>query len=188
MHDIIDIIRRLESLIRLGTVAEVDLQASPPAVRVQTGELLTNWRPWVALRAGTARSWHPPTVGEQVILLSPSGDIGLAVVLPALYSDTNPAPANAATLHRMAYPDGATIEYDPATGALAVAGIQTAHITAAVSVTLETPSVVATGNLHANGNISAGGDVSDATRSMAGDRAIYNSHTNPGDGPPPQQQ
>ncbi len=186
MRDIIDIIRRLESLIRLGTVAEVDLRAK--LVRVQTGDLLTNWRPWVANRAGAARTWHPPTVGEQVILLSPSGDVGLAVVLPALYCDDYPAPANAAQLHHARYSDGAVIEYDPTSGALLATGIKTARIVAAVSVTLDTPSVIATGNLHANGNISAGGDVSDAVRSMAADRAIYNSHTNPDGGVTPQQQ
>lgn len=188
MHDIIDIIRRIESIIRLGIVAEVDVQAQPPAVRVKTGELLTDWRPWVASRAGDARSWHAPSVGEQVLLLSPSGDLGLAVVLPGLYSDDYRAPASGATQHRMSYPDGALIDYNPATGALTAAGIKTATIAASTLVTLDTPSVVATGNIHANGSISANGNVSDGTRSMAGDRAIYNSHTNPGDGPPPQQQ
>ena len=45
------------------------------------------------------------------------------------------------------------------------------------SVTFDTPTVTATGNLHVNGNIVADGDIKDhTTKSMAGMRTAYNSH------------
>ena len=63
----LEILRRLENLVRLGTIAEVR-HAKPARVRVKTGKVTTAWRPWFALRAGEDREWDPPTVGEPVIL------------------------------------------------------------------------------------------------------------------------
>ena len=147
-HDqLIDLLTRLENLIRLGTVAEVDLSVSPPLCRVQTGGLLTDWRPWISQRAGSARTSWPPTVGEQVLLFSPSGELTAAVVLPGLYSDAHPAPDNHPTRHRTTYPDGAVIEYAPEAGALSASGVKTATVQASVSVTLNTPNTTMTGNL-----------------------------------------
>ena len=42
-----------------GTIAEADLAA--PRVRVDTGGLTTHWLPWLECRAGTTRTWNPPT-------------------------------------------------------------------------------------------------------------------------------
>lgn len=157
-HDqLIDLLTRLENLIRLGTVAEVDLTVSPPLCRVQTGGLLTDWRPWISQRAGSARTSWPPTVGEQVLLFSPSGELTAAVVLPGLYSDAHPAPDNHPTRHRTTYPDGALIEYDPEAGALKVSGVKTATVQASVCVTLNTPSTVLAGDLQVAGKASIGG-------------------------------
>jgi phage baseplate assembly protein gpV len=40
--------------------------------------------------AGAWRTWSPPSVGEQVIVLSPEGDIAGAVLLRGLYSPAFP--------------------------------------------------------------------------------------------------
>lgn len=157
-HDqLIDLLTRLENLIRLGTIAEVDLTVSPPLCRVQTGGLLTDWRPWISQRAGSSRTSWPPTVGEQVLLFSPSGELTAAVVLPGLYSDAHPAPDNHPTRHRTSYPDGALIEYEPEVGALKVSGVKTATVQASVCVTLNTPSTVLAGDLQVAGKASIGG-------------------------------
>ncbi|WP_336332312.1 phage baseplate assembly protein V [Pseudomonas putida] len=110
MNQIAELARLIENLIRLGTVAEVQIQ--PPRVRVKTGSISTAWIPWLALRAGTSKDWDPPTLGEQVILFSPSGQLGQAVAVVGLYSDVNPANGDRTGLHRRTYPDGAVIEYD----------------------------------------------------------------------------
>lgn len=110
MNDFAQLNRLLENLVRLGTVAEVDHQAA--RVRVQSGRLLTGWLPWLTLRAGDDREWNPPTEGEQVVLLSPSGQTANGVALVGLYSDQHPANGDRAGLHRRTYRDGAVIEYD----------------------------------------------------------------------------
>ncbi|MGL6094161.1 MAG: phage baseplate assembly protein V [Pseudomonas paracarnis] len=110
MNNFAALSRMLENLIRLGVIAEV--QMAPPRVKVKTGELTTAWLPWLALRAGSDRDWDPPTVNEQVILFSPSGQLANGVVVTGLYSDHIPANGNRAGLHRRTYVDGTVIEYD----------------------------------------------------------------------------
>lgn len=114
--NITDLLRRLENLIRLGTIAAVDHQAA--RCTVSTGGLSVPNLPWLALRAGDSSDWDPPTVGEQCILLAPSGEPALGVALVGLYSQQRPAPSNSATVRRRKYPDGAVIDYDHATHTL----------------------------------------------------------------------
>lgn len=104
--------RRLANLIRFGTVAHLDEALA--LVRVECGDILTDWLPWATLRAGPDRTWHAPEVGEQVMVLAPSGDMTQAGVLPAFYSDANPPPASVKTTHRTQYQDGAFLQYDRA--------------------------------------------------------------------------
>lgn len=110
MNDFAQLNRLLENLLRLGTVAEVDHQAA--RVKVQSGRLLTGWLPWLTLRAGDDREWNPPTVAEQVVLLSPSGQTANGVAIVGLFSDQHPANGDRPGLHRRTYRDGAVIEYD----------------------------------------------------------------------------
>lgn len=112
MHSTAEILRLIHNLIRFGTIAEVDHAAA--RVRVTSGELLTAWLPWIESRAGTTRSWCPPTVGEQVIVLSPGGDLAAAVVLTGLFRAQHPAPSHSPDLFHAVFPDDASIEYDHA--------------------------------------------------------------------------
>ncbi|NNT92946.1 phage baseplate assembly protein V [Stutzerimonas nitrititolerans] len=111
-----DILRRLANLIRLGTIAAVDHEAE--RCTVKTGGLTVPGRPWLALRAGASSDWDPPTVGEQCILLSPSGETAQGIALIGLYSRQRPAPSKSANLRRRTYPDGAVIDYDHASHTL----------------------------------------------------------------------
>ena len=135
--------RRIGNLIRTGTVEEV----MGDRARIRTGELTTNWIPWLTLRAGGARTWWRPSTGEQVLLLCLSGELTTAVALPAIYSDASPAPLLDEQVHHTVYPDGAVIEYDPRVGALKATGITTARIEASSRVTLDTPVVICTQHL-----------------------------------------
>ncbi len=114
--NITDLLRRLENLIRLGTIAAVDHQAA--RCTISTGGLSVPNLPWLALRAGSSSDWDPPTVGEQCILVAPSGEPALGVALVGLYSQQRPAPSNSATVRRRKYPDGAVIDYDHASHTL----------------------------------------------------------------------
>lgn len=97
-----EILRRLENLVRVGTIAEVHYSA-PARCRVRTGNLTTAWVPWLAQRAGgrKANHWWPPVVGEQCLLLAPGGDLLNAVALPGLYSDANPQSSGDSKVFRM---------------------------------------------------------------------------------------
>lgn len=151
MHALADLARRLENLIRLGTVAAVDHGSA--RCRVQSGGILTAWLPWVERRAGLTRHWTPPTVGEQVIVFSPSGEPAAGVVLTGLYTDTHDQPSSSADDHVVSYPDGARVSYNHATGHLEAVGVQTATVEAAVLVTIDAPDTVITGRLRVEGHL-----------------------------------
>lgn len=104
--------RRLANTVRLGRV--VDLDEAHARVKVQTGANTTTWVPWTTGRAGPDRDWAAPEPGEQVLLLSPQGDLGQAVVVPGIYQDAHPAPADSADVRRTVYRDGTVHEYDRA--------------------------------------------------------------------------
>ncbi|WNC11644.1 phage baseplate assembly protein V [Pseudomonas coleopterorum] len=116
MNAITSLSRRIENLIRPGTVAELDLATA--RCRVRTGNLLTTWLPFFTFNAGEDSTWHPPSLDEQCLILSPSGNPETGFVLIGLYSDRYPAPDNSPTRHRRRYRDGALINYDTATHTL----------------------------------------------------------------------
>ena len=145
LTDLVELGRRLANLLRIGTVAQID--HANARIRVTTGTLATNWLPWLTHRAGATATWSPPSIGEQVLLLAPSGNLEEAVALPALYADAHPAPSTSADEHVTLYPDGARIAYNHSTGALTATGVQTALVEAAVSVTLDSPLTTVTGQL-----------------------------------------
>lgn len=145
MNDFAALSRMLENLIRFGVIAAV--QMKPPRVKVKTGELTTAWLPWLALRAGSDREWDPPTLDEQVILFSPSGQLANGVVLTGLPSDNIPANGDRAGLHRRTYADGAVIEYD-----------SVAHHLNATLPDSGTTSIVSKGGINIIGPINHQGD------------------------------
>lgn len=147
--DLIELARRLANLVRLGTVAHID--AAQARIRVQSGALLTDWLPWLATRAGTTATWSLPSIGEQVLLLAPSGDPAQAVALPALYSNAAPAPSTSPAKHLIKFPDGAVIGYDSAAGHLDVTGVVNVTVHAAGSITLDSPLTLTSGALTVQG-------------------------------------
>ncbi|MEQ1968660.1 phage baseplate assembly protein V [Xenorhabdus nematophila] len=155
-----ELLRRLRNLIRIGIVTQVDTTRG--RCRVETGHLETDWLHWLTARAGNSRTWWAPSVGEQVLILSIGGELTTAFVLPAIFSDAFPAPSTSPEATHIQFPDGAVMEYEPQSGALTVTGIQTATVTASVSVqvtapeitciashqiTLDTPTVMCTNHL-----------------------------------------
>lgn len=110
MTDTPEILRLIGDLIRIGTIAEVDLKAA--RCKVTVGEITTPPLPWLAPRAGSSRVWSPPSIGEQVILLCPEADIALGLVVTGLFSDQNPAPASE-DIMLLTFCDGAALTYDP---------------------------------------------------------------------------
>lgn len=190
-----DLARRVANMIRTGRVAEVD--HAGPRVRVQSGELLTEWLPWQTRRAGNTRTWDPPTVGEQVMILSPSGEPAAGIVIQALYCQDHPAPDASPNTHVIEFPDGARIAYDHASHALDFTAVATVRVVAAESVTLDTPYTRITGQLEVDDLITyhsgmvgegGGGNAVTITGDFVHEQGVLSSngivlhtHTHPGD-------
>lgn len=141
--------RRIENIIRFGVIAELDLTNCK--ARVKSGQILTDFLPFLTHRTGTTRTWSPPTVGEQCVILAMSGDLTTAAILTGLY--TQNSPSKSTDEHVITFADGATIKYNQSSSALTVEGINTAYVTAQTSVTAETPKVICTQDLEVGGNV-----------------------------------
>jgi phage baseplate assembly protein V len=146
--------RRLEQLIRLGTIAEVD--HAKALCRAQCGDLKSDWLPWLERRTGKTRTWNPPTMGEQCLWLSPSGNTdGGGCIVTGLYTVNAPSHDPNETL--TVFPDGAQVRYNHDTGALNVSGIKTAIVQAADHVTVDCPESTFTGNVTIEGDLTVKG-------------------------------
>lgn len=165
-----DIPADLSSLIRLGTVIAVDLAEARCIVRfgdpddpdpAQTGPIR-----WLSPRAGLTRVWSPPSVGEQVVLVCPDGQIGAAVAIPAIVCDAFP-PLGSTTAEAIEFADGAKISYDPESHELVAvlpAG-GTVDVTADGGITLR-------GDVTIEGNLAVSQSATVAETLTAGDDVI----------------
>lgn len=148
--DLSEILRLLQNMIRPGTIAEVD---GAKARVMLSPKLTTEWLNWAALRAGTTRTWSAPTVGEQVLVLSPGGDLTRGMILPAMYSNDHDAPENDGAIHAIHYPDGAVIRYDHAAHLLSANLPGGTAIIIADKVTSDAPNTICTGDLTVKGSL-----------------------------------
>jgi len=120
--DLVELSRRLENLIRFGTIHSVD--HAKRRARVQTGHLVTDWLAWIERRAGETTSWDPPTLGEQCVVFSPSGEPGNGLIFYGVPSDEIDTPSHAPEKHVIKFPDGAVFEYDHAISHLHLSGTE----------------------------------------------------------------
>jgi len=102
--------RRLANILRLGTVEEADYAKA--RVRIRCGDLLTGWLPWMTGRAGKDLDWWAPDIGEQVMVLSPSGEPAQGAVLLGAYQDSAPAPETDGNKRTVVFEDGTKVTYD----------------------------------------------------------------------------
>jgi phage baseplate assembly protein V len=110
-YDIGEFDRLIASIVQAGVVDSV--QYDPPRCRVRNGEWVSALLPWKTFAAGRVRTWCPPSIGEQAIVLAPSGTLAGAFVLAGFYSDTHgSANGSAASLTATDWPDGAHEHYD----------------------------------------------------------------------------
>jgi phage baseplate assembly protein gpV len=84
-----DLFRRVANLIRIGKIAEVN----GAQVKVQIGKVKTNWLPIVSM-AGDTNVWVPITVGEQVAVISPYGEMAQSFVIRSIHYNKYAAPEN----------------------------------------------------------------------------------------------
>jgi phage baseplate assembly protein V len=94
--ELTDVQQRLANLMRVGKVQEVDHAAARLRVAFGSGNV-SAWVPWMTSRAGATREWNPPAVGEQVVLMNPSGQDNAGFAMPGgIYRNDAPANGNEA--------------------------------------------------------------------------------------------
>lgn len=94
-REIAELSRRQANVMRTGKVIEVD--PARGLVRLDVGDegsaLLTPMIPWPE-RAGSRRSWNPPSVGEVMTVFSPSGEVSeRSLALHGGFTTDTPAPS-----------------------------------------------------------------------------------------------
>lgn len=127
-YDQVETMRRLQSLVMVGTVHEADYKGEKPdnahkkpRVRLKVGDMITGWLPWMAERAGKDRKWWAPDVGEQVVVLSPGGDPAQGIILKgAVYQNKHDHNATDPDLDRTDYSNGAYVEHNRKSGAFTI--------------------------------------------------------------------
>lgn len=150
-HDIIG------GMIRYATVASVD--HGQARVTLKIGDIETQKVRWLHGAHGQTRVWSPPSVGEQVLLLCPEGDIEGGIALRGV-SFQNFPPAGDSTRELMQFGDGAVLAYDPESHTLeaVLPDGATVSIVAPGGVTIDA-DVRITGDLQVDGKIHADGDI-----------------------------
>ena len=104
-----DLNRQLENLIRIGTIAVVDHAAH--RLKIQSGELLTNWLDWPAEIGRNYKHWRPLRLHTQVIISCPAGDPAQAMIVGMLYSNDLTPPSSDPDIDLIAFDDGSFIEH-----------------------------------------------------------------------------
>ncbi len=102
--------RRLANIVKIGVIQEAN--HADKKLRVAMGETQTAWLPWPAEIGNNFIRWRPLRVGQQVVLVAPSGELNQAVIVGQLYGGGFEAPADDETLDLIQFDDGTKLQYD----------------------------------------------------------------------------
>ena len=192
--------RRLENIVRFGTVKTINPSKPIPRVIVNLGDIETPEIRCLNIRSGDDVTWDMPSVNEECVVISPCGDIGpTSFVLYGFYNDDHPAPSDDLNKKIRMFADGCVIAYDisahhlsavlpsggtavlTADGGVTVNGdttingnLQVNGSTAMTGNNTVGGSQLVQGSSHSSGTFSSDGDVTASGISLTG-------HTHPGD-------
>lgn len=158
--------RRLHNIATIGTVTHID--ADSALMRLSVGDNETDWINIPSIAAGQVSVWRCPGIGEQYLLVSPSGDLANAIPVISLYSDHNPSPSADPNEIRIRYNDTDFCSIDVVNSQLTM-HISQAIIEAATSVVLDTPLTKMTGDLQVDGGIHSDGIIKSDVEVIAKD-------------------
>lgn len=154
------------AILRIGRIASIDLATG--LVIVECGEVRTAPIPFSTFRCGETRIWSPPSIGEQVLLLCPDGDIEAAIALGAIAQDAFPL-AGSTLRELIRFKDSAELAYDPEEHHLDITlpGGATMAITATGGLSI-------TGDVDIDGDVSVSGKVKAASDVIGGNISLKN--------------
>lgn len=170
----IELERRLHNLASIGQVVAVDEKTA--RIRLAVGEIVTDWLPIPTLAAGQLKVWRCPDIGEQFLLIAPSGDLAGAVPVMSLYSEKNPAPHGDKDTVFIQYNDSDFLSV----------GLKDRHLQLSVGtltqqadhITQKARQVMITGDLRVEGEIKAAGRIHSDTDVTS--RVSLNNHRHGG--------
>jgi len=197
-----DLQRRIADMIKRGKIHSTDFSQSPPRVRVEYAKdkddkpVVTGWLPWISGRASNKhrQDWEPLAIGEQVLILSESGELSAGVVVPAIADSSSPVPSTSPDEHVSKYSDGTEIKYNRASHKLTITIGSDGDAELTCKTFIVNADIEHIGNQKTSGNLEVSKDVdvkqninavmaikgksiADETRKMSEDREIYNQHT-----------
>lgn len=146
-----ELARKLANLIRIGKIVEVDYAKA--RAKVKLGPLTTNFLPWLVGSAGSDQSWKPLDIGEQVVVLSPNGELNCGVILHSLYQATSPAPTNSKNKHAVLFSDGSKLEFDKESSSLLLEIKGNINITVVGNANITAVQTTINGNATITGNV-----------------------------------
>lgn len=149
--------RRLHNIATIGTV--FDVNPDDQTMRLDVGDNQTDWLPIPALAAGQVRVWRCPSVGEQFLLVSPSGELANAIPVLSLYSNQHPSPSND--------PNEIHVRFNNS-DFLSVKTQDSQLILKINDVIFDVNSTTLTGNLAVNGNVQVDGNIHSNGDTVAG--------------------
>lgn len=168
--------RRLHNIATIGTVIEIDADAA--LMRLAVGDNETDWLSIPTIAAGMVSVWRCPSMSEQFLLVSPSGELANAIPVVSLYSDRNPSPSTDPNEIRIRYNDTDFCSIDVVNSQL------TMHVSqiinqAATSIVWDTPSATLTGDLQVSGSINCGKSIT-AAEEVTANGIKLTAHTHSG--------
>ena len=152
--------RRLENIVRFGTIKTINPSKPIPRVIVNLGDIETPEIRCLNIRSGDDSTWDMPSTNEECVVISPCGDIGpTSFVLYGFYNDDHPAPSDDLNKKIRMFADGCVIAYDVAAHHLSAVlpSGGTAVLTADGGVTVNGDTTI-NGNLQVNGSTSMTGN------------------------------
>ena len=159
--------RMLAALIIPCRVVAVDLAAAK--VRVSDGAGWTStWVRWHSLSAGKTRHWRSPSLDEQGVLVSPSGEPAQGTFIPGLYGNAGDQPDNREHVEVWRFDDGGSLTYDwqarsysieLPTGTVTVKVGGSSLVVSDQAIDLKAATITLTGAVQINGPLQVSGDI-----------------------------
>ena len=148
--------RRLHNIATIGTV--FDVNQDDQTMRLDVGDNQTDWLPIPALAAGQVRVWRCPSVGEQFLLVSPSGELANAIPVLSLYSNQHPSPSNDPNEIRVRFNDSDFLSIKN----------QDSQLTLKINDIVFDGDLTVTGGVDVGKNVLVGGDIHSLGDTVAG--------------------
>lgn len=107
-----DTVRRLENIVRFGTIDSVTPSSPFHTVTVSLNGIVTGQLRLLNIRAGKDQTHDLPSKGEECLVLSPSGELAQGVVIIGLNNADFPTISQNPDVVIRMFEDGAVISYD----------------------------------------------------------------------------